>query len=196
MAGATRFLMCCERQGKHMKNILSIVIALTLLAGCATKPAPDVVTYYDQTTRIRTDLIPENLLESPQDPPRELLWLNASRVFKDYQDFDYYLDVQYTATTETGFLDIAAGESLVIVADDKQLKLQTTGSSNMRRTKGDVVSEKAIYLTSADDLRAIAYAKKVQVHVIGRNGRVVREFAPENFERFKKFVHHYVEGGR
>jgi hypothetical protein len=178
-----------------MKTILLLMTAVVLLAGCASGPVPDVVTHYDQTTKIRTDIIPENLLESAEQPPRELVFLNASRVFKDYQDFDYYLDVQYTTTTEVGLLDIPAGESLVIIADDRQMKFRSSGSSSLRRSKGDVVSEKAIYPTNAEELRAIARAKKVQVHVVGQNGRVAREFRPENFERFKKFVHFYVEGG-
>lgn len=178
-----------------MKTTLPTLAFLLLVAGCATAPLPDVVTHYDQHTRIRTDLIPENVLESPQNPPREIVLLNASRIFKDYQDFDYYLDVQYTARAETGLLDINPGESLIIMADDKELKFRGSGSLNARKLKGDFVAEQAYYTASADDLRAIAHAKKVQVHIIGRNGRVVRDFGPANFERFKKFVQSFVEGG-
>lgn len=169
------------------------LIAASLLSGCATSTSPDIVTHYDRFTGFRTDLIPENLLDIPGEV-REMVWLNASRVFKDREDFDYYLEVHYEARAETGLLNIAPGASLVIVADGNELKFNGGGSLNTRKSEGDLVSEDALFLASADELRAIANAQKVKVKIIGRNGVVERDFGPTNFQKFKKFVASYVEG--
>lgn len=164
------------------------------LAGCASIPVPDVATHYDPYTHLRTDLIPDNLLET-EGPVRELLWLNASRVFKDQQYFEYYLEVHYEAREETGWLNIVPGVSLTMVADGRELKFRGSGSLNLRKQKKGLVSEDAIYLASADDLKAIASAKAVTVKVSGQNGIVVRNFTPDNAGRFRKFVAAFVEGG-
>lgn len=177
-----------------MKKVsLGSMILAGLLAGCATSPIPDVVTHIDPYTRARTDLIPENLLET-QGPVRENLYLNASRVFKDLATFDYYLEVVYEAREETGLLNITPGESLVVMADGRELKFKGTGSLNTRKERGGLISEYAMYQVSPGDLRAIASARQVKVKAIGRNGIVERDFAPPNFERFRKFVAHFVDG--
>jgi hypothetical protein len=178
----------------NKKNLLSTVLLASVFAGCATAPVPDVVTHYDPYTHFRTDLIPENMLES-KGPPRELVWLNASRVFKDIKDFDYYLEVHYEAREETGYLNINPGASLVVIADEREIKFNGTGSLNNRKESRGLVSEDALYLASANELRAIAGAKQVKVKVIGRNGIVERDFTPANSEKFKKFVTHFVDGG-
>lgn len=170
------------------------LLLLGFLAGCATNPIPDVATDIDRHTGIRTDIIPENYLET-KGQPRELLWLNASRVFKNQSDFDYYLEVVYQATEETGYLDITPGPSLVIVADGKETKFMGAGSLNTRKVSRGLVREDAIYLAGPGDLKTIANAKRVTVKVTGRNGLVERDFAPENFERFKKFVLYFVDAG-
>lgn len=171
-----------------------LVAALVFVTGCVTPEIPDVATYVDPNTHIRTDLIPENLLET-EGPTRELVWLNASRVFKDYRNFDYYLEVHYEAAEETGLLKVSPGPSLVVVADGLELKFNGSGSLNARRQRRGIVSEDAIYEATADDLRAIAYAGRVVVRVIGHNGVLTREFRPENSDRFRKFVMQFVEGG-
>jgi hypothetical protein len=160
-----------------------------LLAGCATQS--DVATYIHPADGLRTDLIRDNPLDSPASS-REMIWLNASRVFKSDTQYDYYLEVTYAANVETGFLDIGAGPSLVIVAGDREMKFTGNGSLNLRRSRKGVVNENALYLARAEDLRAIAAAPKVTVRVMGRNGTVQREFTPANSERFKKFVAAYV----
>ena len=177
-------------------NPVAFLVALVcggLLAGCASIPVPDVATHYDPYTHLRTDLIPDNLLET-EGQPRELLWLNASRVFKDQQYFEYYLEVRYEAREETGWLNIHPGVTLTIVADGRELKFRGSGSLNLRKQKRGLVSEDAIYLASADELRAVANAKAVTVKVAGQNGLVVRDFTPANFGRFRKFVTSFVEG--
>ena len=178
----------------HNVNKTSILLlAATLLAGCATK-SPNVVTYYDPYTKARTDLTGDNMLKSPE-PVREIVWLNASRVFTNPRQFQYYLEVDYLARAETGFLDIAPGETLVILADGDELKFSGSGSSNARKERKDEVTERAIYPATAEQLRAIAGAQTVKVSILGRNGIVQREFTPENLERFRTFVQRFVSAG-
>jgi len=172
--------------------LLACCAALCLWAGCASVPVPDVATHYDPHTQLRTDLIPDNLLET-QGPVRELLWLNASRVFKDRQYFEYYLEVHYEAREETGLLNIHPGLSLTVIADGREFKFRGSGSLNSRKQRRGVVSEDAIFLASAEELRAIAFAKAVTVKIAGQNGVVVRDFVPANFERFRKFVTEFVD---
>lgn len=178
-------------KGLIVKQIFCLALLL-FVAGCATTSVPPVATHYDPYTKVRTDIIPENLLDQ-DGPAREMVWLNASRVFYNLQDFDYFLEVHYEALAETGLLDISPGESLVIIADDQELKFKGHGSANFRKEKGNLVSEDAVYMAGPDQLGAIARAKAVKVKVIGRNGLVERDFRPENFEKFQKFVAHYVD---
>src|ERR1041384_4775645 len=106
-----------------MKLLLAFLLAgMVWLSGCMTKP-PDVATDYDPITGQRTDLLSENILESPQKPPREVLWLNGSRVFRDWRNRQgtYYLEVTYMARTDTGYLNIPAGSTLTITADGQEM---------------------------------------------------------------------------
>ena len=164
-------------------------LAAALLAGCATRS--DIATFYQPIVGLRTDLITDNPLDSAASS-RELLWLNASRVFKSETRYEYYLEVTYAASAETGYLDIGAGPSLIIQAGEREMKFMGHGSLNLRKSRKGVVNENAIYPVQADELRAIAAAQKVTVRVIGRNGVVQREFTPANSERFRKFVAAFV----
>jgi hypothetical protein len=176
-----------------VKRISFLLLLTSLLAGCATK-APEVATYIDPYTKARTDLMGENMLESPQ-PIREIVWLNASRVFRNSRDFQYYLEVDYMARAESGFLEIPPGETLVILADGQELKFTGSGSVNSRKEKKDEVTEHAIYIATGQQLRAIATADKVKVSVLGRKGIVQRTFTPENSDRFRQFVQRFVTTG-
>lgn len=167
--------------------------ALVFLCACVAPEIPDIATHVDPNTHIRTDLIPENFLET-DGPVRELLWLNASRVFKDYRSFEYYLEVHYEAKEETGLLKVSPGQSLIVVTDGVELKFNGSGSLNARRQRSGTVSEDAIYVATPNDLRAIAYAERVTVRVYGANGVLTREFKPANSEKFRKFVMLFVEG--
>ena len=130
----------------------------------------------------------ENLLES-KGPTRELVWLNASRVYRNYSDAQYYLEAQYMARDEAGFLEIPAGETLTITVDGQPLKFGGTGSSNMRKPyKKELVREVAIYPATRIQLQKIALAKDVKVSIRGNNGLIEREFSKENQERFRQFV--------
>lgn len=136
----------------------------------------------------------ENMLEGPE-PIRELVWLNASRMFQNNRDYQYYLEVDYMARSETGYLEIPPGETLVIIADGQELKFNGSGSINSRKTRDENVTERAIYPASGQQLRTIANAENVKVSVLGRNGMVQRTFKPANFERFRHFVQAYVHEG-
>jgi hypothetical protein len=173
-----------------VKKIYCLALAAGLLAGCASQP-PQVATYIDPYTHARTDLMAENMLESPE-PIREVVWLNASRMFRNNREFQCYLEVDYMARAETGFLEIYPGETLVILADGQELKFTGSGSLNNRKEHKDEVNERAIYAATGAQLRTIASAEKVKVSILGRNGMVQRTFNQENSERFRQFVQRFV----
>src|SRR5262249_44499038 len=162
--------------------------------GCETFKTSDVTTHYDEFTGERTDLLSDNVLET-EGPPREVIWLNASRVFKKGgKTAVYYLETSYMAKTETGWLDINPGQSLIITADGETIKFTSaSGSLNLRKKidRGAFVRETAIYEATRDQLQKIGAAKQVKVEIKGNNGLVERQFAPVNFERFRAFVARY-----
>jgi hypothetical protein len=174
--------------GKMIKNYLALVCGAALLASCAARQAPDVTTHIDQGTGLRTDLLGDNLLEG-KGQPRELLWLNASRVYRNYSDAQYYLEAQYMAREDAGYLEIPPGETLTIVIDGQPLKFSGTGGANMRKPyKDQLVREVAIYPATRIQLQKIALGREVKVQLRGNNGLVEREFNKENQERFRQFV--------
>src|SRR5437868_9105931 len=127
-----------------MKRHFAQLIMALLLAGCATQ-APDVSTYYDPATGSRTDLLSDHELKT-SGPPRELVELDASRLWKDYYESTYYLEVRYMARDEVGYLEIPAGETLTVIADGKPVKFSGVGSANMRKPyKKGIVHENALY---------------------------------------------------
>jgi hypothetical protein len=178
-------------QYRFKRTSLLWIAATGLLVACATPKTADVTTYIDPQTGARTDLMSENLLDSP-DQPRELIWLGASRVFKTPRSYEYFLEVEYMARLESGFLDIQPGQSLLVTADGQTLQFSGSGSLNSRRKEKDTLRERAIYQTSGHQLRCIAAAQSVRVSVIGQNGVVLRDFSQANTERFRKFVVHFV----
>jgi hypothetical protein len=183
------------KERHNVKTMKFLFLAASLLGGCATK-APDVATYYDPYTHARTDLTAENVLEvQGPGPVREVVWLNASRVFMNQTEFRYYLEVEYLARAESGFLDIPPGETLVILADGQELRFNGSGSVNSRKERKGEANERAIYVASGKQLRTIAGAQSVKVSIMGRNGIVQRDFVPANFEKFRQFVQHYVTTG-
>jgi len=170
-------------------GILFITV-LTLITGCRTSP-PDVATNFDPITGARTDLMSENILETPQTPPREVVWLNASRLDNTYsrRKGTYYLEVMYQALTDTGYLDILFGTSLILNVDGKEMRFTGNGSYNKRKSsKKGYVTETALYEVTRPQLDQIAHAKQVKVRIKGNNGLVERDFAPENFKRFEQFL--------
>jgi len=171
-------------------SFLLAAAATAFLPGCATH-APDVSSYYDQATGLRTDLM-ENELEAPGQP-REIVWLNASRVFHNSKTSELFLEASYMAMKERGYLEIPPGKTLTVIADGKPMMFDGTGSSNMRKAyKKDFVRETALYPVSRADLQKIANARNVKVQIKGANGLIEREFKAENFQRIRKFVSYYA----
>src|SRR5687767_10533326 len=83
----------------YMKNIICALLTAMLLAGCATNP--EVTTYVDPLTNQPTDLLSENELVTPgEGQPREIVWLNASRLPLNRSKYQTYLEVVYAARTE------------------------------------------------------------------------------------------------
>jgi hypothetical protein len=171
----------------HLKNSLCLLATAAFLAGCTT--APDVTTYVDPLTNQRTDLLSENELVQPGvAQPREIIWLNGSRLPVARNKYNLYLEVTYAANVEAGPLDIYPGRTLTIIADGKEMKFAGLGSMNARKERGNILYETAHYEAQPSDFQAIANAKKVTVLVQGKSLLIEREFAPENFERFKQFA--------
>jgi hypothetical protein len=166
----------------HFKNIVSLLGAAIFMAGCATPP--DVATYRNPITNEETDLLSENELVTP-GTPREIIWLNAARLPVNGQ-WKIYLEVMYGANKEAGYLEIYPGRTLSIIADGKELKFGGLGSLE-KHEKNNVVYETARYEATLNDIDTIANAKKVTVLVQGKDALIEREFAPENFARFRQF---------
>jgi hypothetical protein len=169
----------------NMKTILlPAALAAMLLAGCST--TPEVTTYVNPNTGKPTDILTDNLVDQPGNH-RELLWLNAWRVPQGKDKYQYYLEVVYGAREEVGYLDIGPGRALTIIADGEQMQFSGLGSL-MRDREGTAWMETARYEASAYEIEKIAQAQRVTVRVTGKNGVVVREFAPDNFKRFQEFA--------
>ncbi len=175
-----------------MKKHFIQLAGLLFVAGCAMQ-APEVSTYYDPVMGDRTDLLSDNLLETA-GPPRELVCLNASRVWRNYNQSTYYLEVSYMARTEVGYLEIPPGPMLTVIADGKALKFDGSGSMNLRKPyKKELVRENALYPVTKRALQSIAAAKEVKVLIKGDKGVIERQFAKENIDRFRKFVATYAQ---
>jgi hypothetical protein len=175
---------------KMKKNLIQFS-AMLFVAGCAMQ-APVVTTHYDPMGN-RTDLLSENLLEA-SGPTRELVWLNASRMWSSSEQTFYYLEVEYMARNEVGLLEIPPGEMLTITADGQPMKFNGRGSMNLRKPYNkECVRERAVYQTNKKALQKIAAAKQVKVQLKGDKGLIEREFAKENFEKFRQFVALYAQ---
>src|SRR5207237_7485561 len=100
-----------------------------------------------------------------------------------------YLQVDYMARAETGYLEIPVGTTLLLTVNGQEMDFTGNGSFNKRKSKQKgFVNETALYEVTYTQLGQIANAKQVKVRVKGRNGIVERDFAPENFKRFQDFV--------
>lgn len=164
--------------------LASAALPAFLLSGCGT--TQEVTSYVNPVSGRRTDILAENLIEGPANA-REMLWLNAYRDFTDRYRFKYYLEVIYGAREEAGYLDIPPGRSLTITADGNEMNFAGLGSLSKEKEK-EAVFETARYEATSDDIYRISRAKKVTVRVAGSNGVVLRDFAAENLDKFRKFA--------
>src|SRR5262245_34111866 len=96
-----------------VQRFLALCSGVLLLAGCASNN--EVISYYDNFSG-RTDLMSGNLLEA-SGQPREVVWLNAARIFKQANVSTYLLEASYMSTADAGLLDIGPGQSLTVTAD-------------------------------------------------------------------------------
>ena len=171
-----------------------LIAAAALIAGCATQE-PNVTSYTDQFTGLTTGLM-DNELETTGNP-REIISLNAARVPKNFNQSNYYLEVQYLALKEVGFLEVPPGRTLTLLLDNQPMYFDGTGSGNLRKpyrhNKQDFVREMAIYPVTKAQLKKIAEAKMVKVRVKGNNGLVEREFNQANRDRFAQFVRTFAQ---
>ena len=175
---------------KVVRIAFSLCIGGLLFTGCSTPQ--DVTSYTHPITGRRTDLMSPTLLDS--ESGREMLWLNAYRDYQNRYESRMYLEAIYGANKEGGYLDILPGRSLTIIADGNEMNLSGLGTLE-RKEDGNAVFESARYEVTQDDLEQIIDATKVTVQLRGRNGLVVREFGPENFASFRKFVDLASEAG-
>lgn len=103
----------------------------------------------------------------------------------------YSLVINYESSE---WLFIERGQSLALRVDGDLIRLSTDeGSSPYRnvRSRG-MVTETAYYDVGVDLLRRLAEASEVLVRVDGRAMYVAREFGPENFANFQRFVVEHV----
>ena len=163
------------------------ILALTWTAGCATPLMPNVATYEDPFSGLRTDFIPANLLAS-ETASGELVWLDAARVFQNAFDFKYYLEVRYQSLPAVGHLEIVPGQGLLVTVDGKPMGFSGMGSVNPKKGPNGTLFEVALFQVTAGDLKAMASATNVEVTIVGRNRKVQRTFAKDNFDRFAEFV--------
>jgi hypothetical protein len=179
------------------KRSLLFLVAAGALAGCSTKRPPDTTSYVSPISGLRTDLLSENMFETP-DKTLEVIELNGARVFGYNGASRFVLELDYLSSEEHGFLDIPPGETLTLVIDDSVVKLGGMGGSQSReKTKDRTVTERAFYTVDRPLFEKIAKAKKVRVEVAGNNGPpVVRWFAAVNFGRFADFVAKLDQPGR
>lgn len=117
--------------------------------------------------------------------------LNAQR-FEKAKTVSYSLFVVYAGPT---FLNIDNGRSLVLDIDGQRQELSGQGSERHRAIVSlGLVEEKAYYHDIDPDLiRRLAYAKKVEVMVLGSQDAVRRKFKVEHFRDFRKFYDYATE---
>lgn len=177
---------------KTLRKTLLPLLLLAWAAGCTTSQTPETASHYDPVFGVQTDMIGDNLLETPGDP-RELIWLNASRVAERRGEPVYYLEVNYMANAEVGWLEIPVGETLTLTLDGQVVKLSGTGGVNMRtKYKKNFVKERALYKTDKALIQRVGRARSVQVSVRGQNGLIQRSFGPENALKFQKFAEKFA----
>lgn len=177
-----RFCSSLDKRGALFSLVAFVFVFVTV--GCNT--TPEVTSYVNPVSGRRTDTLNQNLIDAPGND-REMLWLNAYRDYSDRYHYRYYLEVIYGAREDAGYLEIGPGRSLTIMADNQEMNFTGLGSLSKDQSKG-AVFETARYEATADDIHRIASARKVTVQVRGRHGIINREFAPENSEKFRKFV--------
>lgn len=115
------------------------------------------------------------------------LTLNVERTIEGSVD-RYELFARWTGEAR---VDVQSGESLVITADHQEFKFKVLESGIYRDFQCEprcIYDDRAYYPATADQIRAIANAKRVTVRLVGSKQTVERDFNESNFERFRGFL--------
>lgn len=104
----------------------------------------------------------------------------------------YELVVDYDGSE---WLFIDRGQSLTLNVDGDLMRFTSDRGSSPYRDVGygGKVRETAYYPVTVEELRRIANASVIHVRVDGSSYYAVREFGPENFENFKRFIAEHVD---
>jgi len=113
------------------------------------------------------------------------LELNAQRFLKEGNP-SFSLFVVYRGPS---FMEVAAGQSLVLEIDGRRVELNGRGSKDHRVPISiGLVEETSYYHDVAPDLlRDLASSTEVTVVLRGDSGTLKRRFSKKNFEAFRRF---------
>jgi len=166
-------------------TLSAFMILLVLSAGCS----PTMVSFFDQDSRAQISRMSGNRLAGGLTSVE----LNGQR-FDKGEGLAYSLIVVYSGPT---FIGIGEGKTLVLVIDGRRLEVAGTGSGRNRTTLSvGLIEEKAYYHDIDPDLiRTLAYAKEVEVEIIGTRKTLNRHFKEKNFTNFREFYELHVKRG-
>lgn len=102
----------------------------------------------------------------------------------------YTLVCSYTNTT---WMFIAPGESLVMLIDGERVGFSGNGSIGNREVGSRRVFETASYAITLSDLKRIANAKEIRVKLLGEKFFIEQKFTQINFNNFTTFLTDYVK---
>lgn len=165
--------------------IVGLIILFVLLAGCSKSRTYKV---QEESGRSGYGIIhmKNNLLAVNGSLDSADVYLNAQYLVIGKKVY-YNLNVRYEGDD---WLSIKSGPSLVVTVDGNQLKFSCPESA-MDHSKNLIsrkANEEANYEATLEDLQRMAYAKQVEVKIIGEKHNIEREFTQENFQRFQEFV--------
>jgi len=152
------------------------------LSGCASS----IVSFTDKTTDAQIVRMSGNRLAGGIAGVE----LNAQR-FEKGNEHSYSLIVIYTGPA---FINIKAGKTLVLSIDGIRHEFQGSGSGqNQHIISIGLIEEKAYYHDLTPDIfRMLAYAREVEVEILGSGKIVNRHFKEKNFLNFREFYDHYI----
>ena len=166
-----------------MKNPLSIaVIVLILLSACSAR----TTSFTDMDSKANISRMSGNRLAGGITTVE----LNAQRFDKSGTP-SFSLIILYSGPT---FVNIGPGKTLILLIDGQRLEIAGQGSEKSRNIVSiGLIEEKAYYHDLDPDLiRMLAYAKEVEVEIIGASKVLNRHFKEQNFVNFKEFYELYV----
>ncbi|MGD0209807.1 MAG: hypothetical protein ABSC14_02360 [Desulfomonilia bacterium] len=167
------------------KIILGIIIILFFITGCGHH------TFYYIFTDKGTDAHFVRMRGNKLSGGICLIELDAQR-FEKKDQVSYSLFIVYAGPF---FINIKSGKSLVLIIDDQRHEISGKGSESHRNiVSPGLVEEKAYYHDIEPDfMRKLAYAKKIEVEVIGSTDVIKRYFEEKNLSNLKEFYNHYTD---